>query len=231
MKTKHLALVIAALLPVSAFAVDIEASEPVVHGQGWSMQAGRTVGSGQTGVSLQAGWPGLTAGLLYGATDRVDVGLRLNFNYGFEGMVNFVEPGLKVQGVVRLALIEKQKFNLGLEFAPGPLFYFNNPYYYGTGTVVGLALPFSLTVGIPVGSAILLHGAIDFPMFATFGSYGRLWFPIMLGGGVEYFIDRSLAATFTMRMGPSIDTADNFRRSGPTAWFDLQALIGIEYRL
>ncbi|MFL5322153.1 MAG: hypothetical protein ACJ790_21025, partial [Myxococcaceae bacterium] len=144
---KTIALIAAVLLPVSAFAADITSSEPTVRGQGWSMQAGRTVGSGTTAVSVVAGWPGLSAGVLYGATDRVDIGVRLSFNYGFEGMVNFVEPGMKMQGVVRVALLDKQKFNLGLEFAPGPLFYFNNPNYFGPSTIVGLALPFSLTVG------------------------------------------------------------------------------------
>lgn len=233
MKKLSVLVAVLALVPAAAFAADdvnIESSEPVVRGQGWSMLAGRTIGEGQTALSVQAGWPGLTAGLLYGATNRVDVGVRFSFNYGFEGMVNFVEPGVKLQGVVRLSLVEKSKFNLGLEFAPGPLIYFSNYYYYGPSTIVGLALPFSLQLGVPVGSAIMLHGALDFPMFATFGSYGRLWFPILIGGGVEYFIDKSLAATFNVRMGPSIDTSDYSRR-GNNAWFDLQALIGIEYRL
>lgn len=233
-KTLRAFVVVSALVASSAFAQDIEASEPVVtsggSGQGWSMLAGRSVGKGATVVSVQAGWPGLHIGALHGIADKVDVGGRVSFNYGFEGMVNYVVPGVKLQGVVRAALLERDRFNFGLEFAPGPLFYFGTTAGGVAGTTVGLALPFSFSVGIPVGSAILLHFPIEIPMFVTFGSAGGLFFPVLVGGGVEYFIDRSLAATFKLRMGPTVDTND-YRRRGSAAYFTLETMIGIEYRL
>lgn len=229
MTTVRVLAVFAALTSVSALAQDIEVSEPVVRGQGWTMQGGRTLGTGETAAAVQAGWPGLHITALHGVTPKLDLGGKFSLNYGFEGLVNYVVPGFKLQGMVRANLLDRGRFNLGLEFAPGPMFYFgNSPAYYGT--TVGLALPFSFVIGVPVGSAIMLNFPLEIPMFVTFGPAGGLYFPVLLGGGVEYFIDKSLAATFKMRMGPTIDTND-FRRRGSPAYFTLEAMIGVEYRL
>lgn len=229
MKTLRLLAVVTAFISANAFAQDIETSEPVVRGQGWSMQSGKTLGAGALAISAQAGWPGLQLAVLKGVTPKVDFGGRFSFNYGFEGLVNFVVPGFKLQGLVRAALLERGKLNLGLEFAPGPLFYFGQtPSHYGT--TVGLTLPFSLVAGIPVGSAIMLNFPLDIPMFVTFGGSGGLYFPVLVGAGVEYFIDSHLAATFKVRMGPTIDTRDN-RRGNTSAYFTLETMIGVQYRL
>lgn len=195
------------------------------RGQGWSVLSGQTVGQGSTVLEGQVGWPGLSLGVLHGATSRFDVGGKFTFNYGREGIVTSVVPGLKLQAWVRLMLLENSKLNLGLSFAPGPLFYF-----YETFTDVGLALPISLTVGIPVGSALMLNAGLDIPFYVIFGSGGGPVFPLLVGGGLEYFIDRSLAVTFNLRMGPTIGAYGDFRGRG-SARFTLEALFGIAYKL
>lgn len=192
------------------------------------MQGGKTMGSGKTAASVQAGWPGLQVGVLHGIAPRIDLGGRFSFNYGFEGLVNFVVPGFKLQGVMRGALLERGKLNLGVEFAPGPLFYFGQTASH-FGTTVGLTLPVSLVAGIQVGSAIMLNFPLEMPMFVTFGSNGGLFFPVLVGAGVEYFIDSNLAATFKVRMGPTVDTRESRRRNN--AYFTLETMIGVEYRL
>jgi hypothetical protein len=193
------------------------------RGQGWSVLSGQTVGQGTAFVG-QVGWPGVSLGLLHGAAPKFDIGGKFTFNYGREGIVTNVVPGLKLQAWVRLMLLQAQSFNLGLSFAPGPFLYF-----YEDGTDVGLSLPIAFTVGIPVGSAIMLNVGMDIPFYVIFGTGGGPVIPILLGGGLEYFIDRNLAATFNVRMGPTIFPYDDFRYRGRSR-FTLEALFGIAYR-
>lgn len=211
-------------LPSLAAAQDVSTEAPIVtRGQGWSAHSGQTVGDGVNVVTGQIGWPGISASFLHGATNRLDVGVRLTpLNYGFEGRIRNVFLGLKLQGVVRLGLLETNRFNLGLEFAPGPIFYFP-PRFRGSG--IGLALPLSVNAGIPVGSAIMVNFGMSMPMFVVFGTgtYSGFYIPILFGGGVEYFIDRRLAVTFNLKMGPSIHSSGN-------AEFAMDALIGVAYK-
>lgn len=194
------------------------------RGQGWSLLAGDTVGSGQTVFSAQLGWPGISLGLLHGGTSRFDIGGKFTFNYGQEGLVEVVEPGIKFQAWLRLMLARSSQASLALTFQPGPFFYF-----HGGFTDVGLALPVSLVAGIPVGSAIMLNLGLDVPFHVYFGAGGGPVLPLLVGGGLEYFIDRNLAVNFNVRMGPSIFPRSGFRGRA-YAYFTLEALMGVGWR-
>ncbi|QRK04054.1 hypothetical protein JQX13_27655 [Archangium violaceum] len=214
-------LVVVLLVSGAAVAQDVSYG----RGQGWSVLSGQTVGQGGTALVGQVGWPGLSLGLLHGATSKFDIGGKLSFNYGREGIVTSVVPGLKLQAWVRLMLLQSSRVNVGLSFAPGPFFYF-----YENFTDVGLSLPIALAVGIPVGSALMLNVGLDIPFYVVFGAGGGPVFPLLLGGGLEYFVDRNLAITFNVRMGPSIGAYGDFRGRG-RARFTLEAMFGVAYRL
>jgi hypothetical protein len=217
-KTTLACVLVLAATPASA---QIQATEPVITGggQGWSIYGGQTVGAGSSVIAGQFGWPGVSFTYLYGAARQLDFGLRLTpINYGFEGRFD-VRPGLKLQGLVRLSLLDAGRFSLGLEFAPGPLVYWPS-----NTTQWGLAFPVKLQMGLGVGSAMTLSFGIDFPMFVTFNFDPSLYLPILGGVGLEYFIDRRMAITFNVRMGPSIRTAD------VTTAFAMDALIGGSYK-
>ncbi len=207
-------------------ALGVGTSEAVAQGRGrdWSIITGRTVGGNDTVLHAQAGWPGISATLVHGVTPKVDLGGIFNFNYGFEGDVNFpVRPGIKFQGLLRANLYDSGKFNVGINFAPGPLFYF-----FRFTTVAGIAIPFGLEFGIPVTSTLNIGLAFEMPMFVIFDSRernGQLVLPVLFGGGIEYFLEQNLALTFTMKMGPMIFTSDG------VADFDFQALMGLAVKL
>ena len=213
------------LASTAAHAQDEEGSVSYGRGQGWSLLAGDTVGAGQNVLSAQLGWPGVSVGLLHGGTSRFDIGGKFTFNWGQEGLVEVVEPGIKLQAWMRLMLARMPQASLALVFQPGPIFYFHE-----FGTQVGLALPVSLVAGIPVGSALMLNLGLDVPFHVYFGEGGGPVFPLLVGGGLEYFIDRNLEVNFNVRMGPSI-FPDSDRRGRSDARFTLEALFGIGWKL
>jgi len=196
-----------------------------VHGHDGSVITGRTVGANNDVLFFQAGWPGISASLIHGATPKVDLGGIFTFNYGFEGDVNApVVPGLKLQGLLRANFTDSGKLNLGINFAPGPLFYF----FRGYPTVIGMDVPIGLAVGIRASPNVNVGLMFELPMFVVFGTSrydGQLVLPILFGGGVEYFLERNLALTFTLKMGPMIYTASDFTD------FDFQALFGLAVKL
>lgn len=200
----------------------INVSEPVIsRGQGWSVLSGQTVGSGATVIVGQLGWPGISATLLHGATDKLDVGARLGLNYGREGIITDVVSGIRAQLVVRLKLWEKDRVTLGAWTAPGPIFYFDNAYY----TMVGLTVPLGFVVGIQASSALVVNVGVEVPFWVSFGAGGRANFPILVGAGAEYYLDRRLAVSLNFRMGPTV----NYYRWGSSV-FTLESLIGVEYK-
>ena len=215
-------------------------------GQGWSVLTGQTVGGGATSLHVQAAWPGLSISLLHGAGPGFDLGGIFTFNYNYEGDVRASYPGIKLQAYLKGTILKTSRYSLGLWFAPGMLAYFLgqnfcNPVILGThtvdgsfytagnictgvgGTQFGLTLPAGLTFGVSVQNNLNLALSLDVPLFVTFGDYGTLTVPILIGAGVEYFLDRSTAVTFNFRTGPMI-----FTKSGTDLAF--QALVGLAYK-
>jgi len=163
-----------------------------------SVLSGKTLGSG-TVIHGQFGWPGLSASLLTSGGPKVDFGAKVSILYGYENMTRYVGiPGVKLQGLLRLNLIEKNKFNLGLRLSPGLFSYFERDY-----SVFGLTIPVDIVAGIRVTPDLMLNFGVDMPMFVAFGDWGGLVVPFLLGGGLEYALDSSMALTLNLRGGPS----------------------------
>jgi hypothetical protein len=185
------------------------------QGQGWSVLSGDTVG-GRSVFYGQVGFPGLTANLLTGLSEKVDIGGRFAFNYAQEGVVDVIDPGLKLQLLLRFQLAQS-KVNFGLEFEPGVAFYF-----HGRGnTWIGMLTPVNFVVGIPATSALMFNAGMDMPIQVYFGK--SVVIPLLFGGGLEYFIDQRLNVNFNLKMGPSIFT------EGGNALFTLESQVGVAY--
>jgi hypothetical protein len=189
--------------------------------EGWSAQAGQTIGNGGGLFWAQFGWPGISADLAYGVSPTLDLGGRFTFNYGEEGITDTSVLGLKFQFTLRTQLLHKPKFDLALRFDPGLLLYFPN-----STTIVGMTFPIGLEAGFPISPKLRLAGTFDLPFWVTFNSPGRFFAPILFGGGVEYIIQHDLAVTFRLKMGPTI-ASGSFTRN---TYFTLYALFGLAYR-
>nr|WP_225937564.1 hypothetical protein [Myxococcus sp. RHSTA-1-4] len=195
------------------------------RGQGWSVLAADTMGRGNTAFSAQIGWPGLTLGVLHGGSERFDIGGKFSFNWGREGWVRYTDPGIKLQAWMRLMLAQTSQVSMAVTFQPGPFFYFDDG-----DTDVGLTLPVAFVVGIPAGSNLMLNVGLDLPFHVYFGEGIGPVFPLLVGGGMEYFLNRDLAATFNMRLGPSIIPDRGYRGRDDQSEFTLEALFGIAFR-
>src|SRR3954462_6292234 len=136
-------------------------------GEGLSLHAGRPMGNGNTTVFAQAGWPGISAGMLRGVTDQTELGGEVAFNYGVEGIVTAVNLGFKAQGMLHVSLVNQGPFSLGFHFEPGVMTYFiqNN-------TMVAATLPVRIAVGLAFSSSMVAHFSTELPMYLTFGAGG-----------------------------------------------------------
>jgi hypothetical protein len=187
----------------------------------WSVESGQTVGTNNTVIYGQAGFPGIWGTYLHGVQSNLDLGARFSFNYGVESSTDLVDPELKFQFVSRINLLKNPKFNLGVEFDPGVALYFA-----GGATFFGMAVPVELQAGIPINSQFTVDLGFGLPVFINFTHGAYAVFPILFGGGVEYYLQHDLALTFRLRMGPIISTV-----SGGGSAFGLQSMVGVAFKL
>jgi hypothetical protein len=194
-------------------------------GQGWSVLGATSIGDGAMALNAQFGYPGLSAEFLAGL-GSVDVGFRGTYNYAFEGWTARYSQrnGLKGQALLRLNVLRGQRVNIGLRFEPGIFAYFTS-----NRTDTALTLPVGITLGIPVSSALNLALTMDVPFYVLWTNGRGAWnplidegvyIPLLFGAGAEYFVDRNLALTAQMKMGPTL-------RPDGGALFTLQFLFGV----
>lgn len=215
------ALLVSLLLAGVAQAEDVkvEASAPEEGGQAWSALGPKTLPPGENVLEATAGYPAITVGYLRGVASGINVGARIGFVYGVEGMFREAAPGFKVQGAIKLRLFDSGRVSLGVTFEPGLLYHSS----FLQGARVGLTFPIGLRLGIAASSAIAVAVLIDLPMWVEFGTFGGFNFPILTGGGVEYFITSKLAAFARVRIGPTI-------RTSRPAEVTFESSLGIGYR-
>ena len=228
---------IAVMLGVALGASGAAFAESSGRGPGWSVLSGETVGANNTVFMGQAGWPGVAFTLLHGVSATVDVGGRLSVN-GFtqEAFLGGYAPGGKLQAVFRVKFIDTGALKVGLQFAPGAFYYPNIPVCddidcsasNGSNTAVGLALPFQLDFGLPIGNAAMVNLGVWVPLSVGFGQSGGAVVPLLFGGGIEYFLNPHVALGLSAHAGPAFFTANNsaYMRTG----LMLDAMLGAAYR-
>jgi hypothetical protein len=192
------AAALAVLLCSWAAQAQIETSvQPIGDlGAPWSATAGRTAGAGNSVLQAEAGWPGIGFTWLKGMDELTDLGLHVGFNYGFEGTTNSVS-GFNVAIPFRRTLSSSGSTSFAFEAQPGLSIYSNK------GALVGVGGPVGVVAGFQVSPQLTLDLGADVPVLISFSNPAGVVFGPQFGGGGEYLIDRNLAVTARIRVGPS----------------------------
>jgi hypothetical protein len=182
----------------------------------------RTLEPNANGVELSIGYPGLTGSYLRGVAPGVNLGGKLGVNYGLQGLVSQVVPGVSLQGLIKVRFFDADKLSLGLTFEPGPFFASASRY---SVSQVGFALPLELRLGIAASSAVGISIVVAVPLWISIGTGYPLWVPILTGVGLEYFVTSKLALFFRTRMGPTLRPGLNW------AEFTFDGELGVAFKL
>jgi hypothetical protein len=185
---------------------------------GANLHSGDVLRPGENMLYGEVGWPDLVFGFQHGMSDKVDLGFRFAFIYGYEYRPGSV-LGLGMSVPIRITPLKREKVSLQIHFDPGLKFdAFGNgngncvlnrncPYYYsyyGGGLAFGLGLDFGLDVGIHLTREATLSFGLDVPLYINFthGSYGGI--PLLFGPAFEYHIDEHMSVGGNVKLGPSI---------------------------
>ena len=187
----------------------------------WTVDSAETVGAGNNVVRGQVGFPGLWADIIHGVDPTLEIGGRLQLNYGVEGLTDATHFEMALNFLLRKQFVDNGKFKFAGTFNPGILFYTA----FST-TTFGITFPVEGQFGIPIDPKVTLNASFGLPMWVTFGSASAFYLPIMFGGGVEYLLEPNVALTFKLRLGPTIAFANGTSASS----FTLNALFGAAYK-
>lgn len=218
---KRLVATVLCLTSLVAFA-DEDGKKPAQFeesGQSWSVIGARTVAPGANLFTAEAGYPGISVAYQRGIISGLNLGGRVGFMYGLDGLVREAVPGLKVQALLKFRFYDAGRISLGVTFEPG--FFIGDSYLQGTRG--GLNLPIGFRLGIAASSALAIGIQIEVPMWVEFGRFGGFNAPILSGGGAEYFLTSNLTLFAKVRVGPII-------RTGRATEAGFDASVGVGYR-
>jgi hypothetical protein len=181
----------------------------------------------------EVGWPDLVFGFQHGVSDKVDVGFKFNFIYGYEYR-DYTILGLGMRVPIRITPLRREKVSFQIHFDPGLKFdAFGNGACNGrAGTCVddglafGLWLAFGLNFGIHLTREATLSFGMEAPFYVNFtnGVYGGI--PLLFGPGFEYHIDDHMSVGGNLKLGPSIIAASTTDARGVTTSYS-DATIGL----
>jgi len=164
----------------------------------------------------EVGWPDMVFGFQHGMSDKVDIGFRFAFIYGFEYTPG-VRLGLGMSVPIRITPLKREKVSVQIHFDPGLKFDgFGNDNcalnrncpgdygYYGGGLAFGLSLGVGVDVGIHLTREATLSFGLNMPIYINFtnGVYGAI--PLLFGPAFEYHIDEHMSVGGNVKLGPSI---------------------------
>ena len=213
------ALAMALLFAGAARAQLVETTISPAGDFNWSATAGRTVGDNNSVLQAEAGWPGIGFTYLKGLDERTDLGFHVGFNYGLEGTTQSL-AGLNLAIPYRRALGTMGDTTIAFRSDPGLSIYGNN------GTVrFGVGGPIGIVAGFKMDPRLTLDIGADVPVLLSFSNPAGFMFGPQFGGGAEYLLDKNLAVTARVRVGPqfSLDTAGSSATTGFTT------LLGLAY--
>jgi len=163
---------------------------------------GRTLGSGGGGVFARGGYPGFTAGALFGIVDKVDIGASAAPVYnalletgGFTAVF-----GLDLRAIGRFQIVSTDTVSFLARIEPGVKFVTFNPVVtWGIGTDV------AFDVGIKVMTGGSIYLGLEVPLFFGVDLLANLiQIPILPGAGFEYHVNDFIGVGARFNAGPSL---------------------------
>jgi hypothetical protein len=204
---------------------------------------------GENMIYPEVGWPDLAFGWQHGVSDKVDIGIRASFLYGWE-YTTYTGLGFGVRVPIRITPLRTQRVSLQIQIAPGLKFdnfggnggcvrfdafgnclqYGNVGGYYdyfgGDALHFGLWLYTALEVGIHLTRDATISPGIDIPIFINFtnGSYGAV--PLLFGAAFQYNISDNMSIGGTLKLGPSILAVGDYGGCGVAGPFGVAVSCG-----
>ena len=162
---------------------------------------GRTLGSGGGGVFVTGGYPGGSAGVLFGIHDKIDIGAIVGPVYNASLETDNFNPnfGLFLRAIGRFQLVSTDSVSFLLRVEPGVQFPNFNPVLWG------VALDVAANLGIKVMKGGSVYVGVEVPAFIgvdVFSGFEQI--PILGGAGFEYHINDFIGVGARFMGGPSI---------------------------
>jgi hypothetical protein len=194
------------LSATSAFADDAPAATKGgaavgTSGEWGGLYTGRTLGSGGGGVFATGGYPGFSAGVLFGVHDKIDIGVSAAPVYNaFLETRNFTTNfGLDLRAKVRFQIIATDTVSFLARVEPGVRFNTFSPVVsWGIDTTVGF------DVGIKVMTGGTLYLGLEMPLFFGVDITNLVQIPILPGAGFEYHLNDFIGLGGRFMAGPVI---------------------------
>ena len=195
----------------------------------WSMHSGRTMGENQSAIAGEVGWPGLQTEYMFGIKPFLDLGARFEFDWSFLGDTKTTAPGIKLQGIIRVHLLDMGKVAMSFRFEPGFLTFF-----FSSNGVAALSpgpSPSTDFRGVPRGPLATLRSPRQVtapPSYSSSSSYSGTVFGITTPVGLEFGIP--VQSNFLLNAKVSVPLTFTFGDVNGGTIVPVMLGVGIEYR-
>lgn len=186
----------------------------------WTIVTGETVSPGRDAVSVEMGWPGITAGYLHGLSENTDVGVKFDLLYGIENTTNS-KFGLGIAVPLRLVVSRKENILLGLHVDAGARVYTNS-----ASTDFVIRFPVGGILAIQATPEVRIAATVDLMLGVQIPHTAYLEIGPLFGFAFEYMVDKNLIVGLNTRFGPQFYTLSG---AGTDFAFTTQVVVG--YRL
>jgi hypothetical protein len=199
-----------------------------------NLHSGDVLRPGDNMIYPEVGWPYLAFGWQHGLSDKVDIGVKGSFFYGWEYTAG-TALGLGVTVPIRITALKTGRVSLQIKIEPGLKFdNFGSNNVYGVGACIqvdrfgncvryaggyyggyygylgndllhfGLNLGLGLDVGIHINDKATITPGLEMPIFINFTNGVYGAIPVLIGAAFQYSINDNMSVGANLKLGPSI---------------------------
>ena len=236
----------------------------------WSPIGAQTLSFGRSAIATSIGWPGFELGYQFGILPDLNLGALITVDWGFSYNVSNPMLGFSVIAPIKWQVVAGPRFSFSLNAGIGPGFHWvNTRPQFGLSFPLGARLGIAITnrFGAVISLDFPMYFTFKHPLASEYptqaisrtnstntscayanvnspydcGTATRMSMPVLIGGGVEYFITDKVVVFGRFRFGPAIDfmlapyeqpssgTVDMYNLK-TTVGFAIDVAIGAGYR-